>query len=511
MRRSRVLYSCSVRHRLHSVYALVCVLAACGCAGAADVESNDGGDGGVEATAYVDTAMSDVALDGGAGDGPRDASVAFDTGGDTAPPPTCDPRSFGAKADGKTKDTVAIQTAIDACAGTYGTVLLRDGVFLSGMLTLKSEMTFTVDATATLRGTQDDADYPRTEPKTDNTQLLNCRKALLYAERAHDLRIDGKGTIDGNGNTPKWIGPSTLHPEATRPMAIYTTLSDKVTIADLRVKNAAMWGVVNLETDHLWIHDLVIDTPLSGNRDGIDVVDCHHVLVEDVTVTSEDDAICLKSGTARGVDDVLVRRVHVVRSIVANALKMGTASYGAFTHVTFEDITIDSADKAAMAVESVDGALISDILFQRIQFKDVGSPFFVILGDRGTTPLGSIHRVGSIDRVRFTGITGTSTRHTWGSPISGTQTKDGVIHRLRDLVFENVTITGIQGGLTSIPKDPPEYAGQYPDPNLWGDTPGFAWFIRHAEGVTFDRAVATTSKDARKATETRDVTGFIVK
>ena len=389
-------------------------------------------------------------------------------------------------------------------------MLLHDGIFLSGMLTLKSAMVFSIDETATLRGTQDDADYPRTDPKTDNTQLLNCRKALLYAEGVHDLRIDGKGTIDGNGDTPKWIGPSTLHPEATRPMAIYTALSSNVTIANVHVKNAAMWGVVNLEADHLWIHDVVIDTPLSGNRDGIDVVDCHHVLIEDVTVTSEDDSICLKSGTARGVDDVLVRRVHVIRSIVANALKMGTASYGAFTRVTFEDVTIDSADKAAMAVESVDGALIADITFRRIHFKDVGSPFFVLLGDRGTTPVGAVHRVGSVDGVRFEDIVGTSTRHTWGSPISGTQTKDGVVHRLENIAFTNVTMT-VLGGLGSTPRDPPEYAGQYPDPNLWGDTPGFAWFVRHANGVTFDHAVATTSKDARRAMETRDVTGLVVK
>ena len=481
----------------------------CGGAGGPEAAPTDADDARDDAM-IVDTAVADDALVDGAPDATHDGGPTLDTGSDTTPGPTCDPRTYGAKGDGTTKDTAAIQKAIDACAGTYGNVLLTGGVFLSGMLTLKSAMTFTVDAGATLRGTQDDADYPRTDPKTDNTQLLNCRKSLLYAEAVHDLTIDGKGTIDGNGNTPKWIGPSTLHPEATRPMAIYTALSRNVTIAHVHVVDAAMWGVVNLEADDLWIHDVIIDTPLSGNRDGIDVVDCHHVIIEDVTVTSEDDSICLKSGTARGVDDVIVRRVHVMRSIVANALKMGTASYGGFTHVTFEDVTIDSADKAAMAVESVDGATISDITFQRIHFKDVGSPFFVLLGDRGTTPIGSVHRVGTIDGVHFRDVTGTSTRHTWGSPISGTQTKDGIVHRLHDITFDGVTMT-VQGGLTSIPKDPPEYAGEYPDPNLWGDTPGFAWFVRHADAVTFTGATATVTKDARKAMETRDVTGLVLK
>ena len=101
------------------------------------------------------------------------------------------------------------------------------------------------------------------------------------------------------------LGPSTLHPEATRPMALYTALSSRVTIQNITMKNAAMWGIVNLEADNLTIRNVVIDSPLSGNRDGIDVVDCHHVLIEKVTITSEDDSICIKSGSRHGVDDVL--------------------------------------------------------------------------------------------------------------------------------------------------------------------------------------------------------------
>lgn len=440
--------------------------------------------------------------------GGTDATDASTDAASDAPRPVCDARTFGAKGDGKTKDTKALQAAIDACSP--GNVVLRDGTFLTGMLRLRSDLVLSIEKTATLKGTQDDADYPSTSPPTSNTQLLNCRKALLYAEGVHDLTLEGGGTIDGNGNTPKWIGPSKVHPEATRPMAIYTVLSRNVTIHHLKVVNAAMWGVVSLEDDDLSIHDLVVDTPLSGNRDGIDVVDCHRVRIENVTITSEDDSICLKSGVDRGVHDVVVKNARV-KSFIANALKMGTASYGAFANVTFEDVTVESADKAAMAVESVDGAAISNIVFRRITFKDVGSPFFVILGDRGSTPLGSVRRVGTVNGVRFEDIVGTSTRHTWGSPISGTKTKDGVVHPLQNLAFTNVVVTS-KGGLGKVPGDPPEYAGQYPDPNLWGDLPAYNYFLRHVDGVTFTgSSTKTSSADARKAMETRDVTGLVVK
>ena len=432
-----------------------------------------------------------------------------DAAGDAPTAPTCDVRAYGAKGDGVTKDTAAIQAAVDACAGKEGVVRLEHGTFLSGMITLKSNVVLSIDTTATLKGTQDDADYPTTNPPTTNTQLKNCRKALIYAEHAHDIRIEGGGTIDGNGNTPKWIGPSQVHPEATRPMAIYTALSSRVTIQNVKVKDAAMWGIVNLEADDLAIRNVVVDSPLSGNRDGIDVVDCHHVVIENVTITSEDDSICIKSGSRRGVDDVVVRNAHIVRSIVANGLKFGTASYGSFSNVTFEDIVVENVDKAAMAIESVDGADISNITFRRITVHGAGTPIFILLGDRGTTPSNDVHKLGSIDGVVFQDITGDSMKYHWSSPLSGTKLADGV-HKLKNLKFVNVHIAN-KGGLAAVPADPPEYVGQYPDPNLWGDMPAFGYFLRHADGVTFTNSTPTVSPaDARRWLEQRDVTNVTI-
>lgn len=455
-----------------------------------------------------DAAAGDLATapdDGGAPAPPSDLA-----GADLLPPPTCDVRSFGARGDGTTKDTAAIQAAIDACAGTGGTVTLKGGVFLSGMVTLKSNLVFHVDTGATLRGTQDDADYPSTNPPTNNTQLHNCRKTLVYAERASNVRIEGGGTLDGNGNTPKWIGPSSLHPESTRPMVIYTAMSDHVTIENVTVVNAAMWAVVNLEADTLAIRNITINSTLSGNRDGIDIVDCHHVIIEGNTIRSEDDSICIKSGSRVGVDDVMVRNDHVQQSIVANALKFGTASYGSFSNVTFQDIVVDEADKAAMAVESVDGADIRNITFQRITFHKVGSPVFILLGDRGTTPMGDVHKIGSIDGVAFKDIVGDNMKYDWSSPISGLS-KNGSTYTLRNLTFENVQVHN-KGGLTSVPADPPEYAGQYPDPNLWGNMPAFGYFVRHADGVTFSGCVTDVAPaDARQWLETRDVAHLTIR
>src|SRR5262249_16935619 len=160
--------------------------------------------------------------------------------------------------------------------------------------------------------------------------------------------------------------------------------------------------------------------------------------------------------------------------------------------------TIQNVDKAAMAVESIDGAVIDDVRFENIRFHHAGAGAFVLLGRRATSNL-----VGSIDHVLFSHITG-DTFHSWGSAISG-PVIDGKTHSAKDIALNNVHIS-VPGGTRGIPSDPPEYQGQYPDPNLWGDLPAFGYFIRHVQRIEFtDSSVSLQSPDARPPFTLRDV------
>jgi len=398
---------------------------------------------------------------------------------------TCDPRSFGARGDGATKDSAAIQAALDAC----GTVELRGGTFVSGTLRLHAHQTLRVERDATLLGTQDPADYPDLEPPSHNSQLHNCRKALLYGERADGIVITGSGTIDGNGGAKHWLGPAKTNPERTRPMAIFVVASKGVTIEDVAVKNAAMWAVVTMESDDVAIRRIQVDTPFGGTRDGIDVVDDHRVVIEDSTVSSEDDSICLKSGSEYGTRDVTVRNCRVRGSKVANGLKLGTASVGAFEHVVFEHISLEHVDKAGLAVESVDGSAIRDVVFRDIEMRDVGTPVFVLLGARGDST-----RIGTIDDVRFEHVHGDAARHDWGSIVSGVSG-----HPAGHVRFSDVRVV-VRGGRSDVPDSPPDYAGQYPDPNLWGAVPAYGLYVRLADVELADTTFTAREPDARPAT-----------
>src|SRR6185437_8942548 len=109
----------------------------------------------------------------------------------------CDARTYGAKADGTTKDTQAIQNAIDDCAKAGGgTVKLSGGTFLSGPIVLKSNITLDIAKGTTLLGSPDHADYPaKTEFRAPGTQ------SLVSATNAQNIAITGGGTIDGNGES----------------------------------------------------------------------------------------------------------------------------------------------------------------------------------------------------------------------------------------------------------------------------------------------------------------------
>ena len=394
-------------------------------------------------------------------------------------------------------NTTAIHSAINACP-VNGFVWLHNGTFLSGTIVLKNNMTLFIDPTATLLGSGSAADYPTQTPPLSNSQTSNCQRALLYAQSSTNVTITGGGTINGNGRNNFTSGV-----EATRPIAIWTALCNQVYLQNINIVDAAMWTVVNMQSDYLTISNLNInDDGLNGNRDGCDVVDCWHVVIANCTIDSGDDSICLKSGNSRGINDLLVKNCTITKS-QSNGLKFGTASTGTFTNITFQDCTVQNTAHSAMAVESVDGGTISGVMFQRINFSGCQNAIFIILGSRSGAA------VGSVSGITFRNITGSSLTDTRGCPISGCFT-NGVTYRLKNILFDNVNIS-YAGGVGSIPANPAEYVGQYPENTMWGNLPAYGYYLRHATNVTFTNCfTSATSADARPWIATNDVSNLTI-
>src|SRR5438874_5008260 len=92
-------------------------------------------------------------------------------------------RDFGAKGDGKTLDTAALQAAIDACTDAGGgTVLVPAGTFLIATVELKSNVTLHIAASGKLLGTDDGTRYHSVDviPLSGDSTLNDGNWALLY-------------------------------------------------------------------------------------------------------------------------------------------------------------------------------------------------------------------------------------------------------------------------------------------------------------------------------------------
>jgi hypothetical protein len=427
---------------------------------------------------------------------------------------------YNAVGDGAANDTAAIQAAIDACAGTGGTVLLSGArTYLTGMLRLKSNITFFIDTDSSLKASTNGDDFPKQSPPTTNNQLLNCRRAHLYAVNCTNLTIDGGGTIDGSGTSGQTGGVSwyaTGLKEAERPISIWTVVSDHVTIQNIYVRLSAMWTIVPMETDNVLIKNVLLNVDLYPTRDGIDPVDCHHTVIQDCTVYTGDDSFCPKTGIRRGVDDLLIKDCFTAHT-GANSYKFGTASYGGFTNALIQDCYAKNATYATMVVMSRNGADVSNINFSRLEFSNCGTAFFVFLGQQPGHPDGDVDKLGSINNVHFTDILcsiagqpnpDNSTSAIWGSNISG-QIYNNTTYSISNLFFTNCNIT-YKGGRNSIPNNPPEWdSNQYPEVNLWGDLPAYGYYMRHVNGVTFTNCFSRLNgSDVRPEKATNDVAGF---
>ncbi len=260
--------------------------------------------------------------------------------------------SQGAKGDGRTNDAPAIQKAIDTCARSGGgTVYFPAGNYLSGTITLKSNVTLHLSAGATIWGSRNIGDY----------KPLN----LIYAEDAVNITIEGEGTINGNGDA-YWEPNFKAKPERPSPL-IELVRCRNIRIRDVHILNTPGWGIHPVDCDGVSIRGISMITDMRGpNTDGIDPDSSRNVTISDCRIESGDDAICLKTHSGRACENVTV--TNCVLTSDDSAIKFGTASHGDFRNCTFSNCAI-SGTRYGLAMYIKDGGLVEGISFSNITIE----------------------------------------------------------------------------------------------------------------------------------------------
>ena len=209
---------------------------------------------------------------------------------------------FGAKGDGIANNTKAIQTAINAC-GAGGTVHIPKGIFVSGALYLKSNMTLRIEEGGVLKGSTVVEDYlPMILNRFEGWELKTYASLLNAGTlnrngtyNVKDLRITGKGTISGGG---KKLGEAMIKASGLRSRGRLVCLMNcqNVSLSDLTITEPPCWTIHYIYSNNITCQNLNIITANIRNGDGIDPDSSTDAYIFNCTFDTGDDCIAIKSG-----------------------------------------------------------------------------------------------------------------------------------------------------------------------------------------------------------------------
>lgn len=443
--------------------------------------------------------------------------------------------SFGAKADGHTDNTKAIQKTIDAAAAKGGGIVsVPAGKFITGPLHLKSNIDLHLAENAILLGSAHRIDYG-----------AGAAAALIIADSQQNIAITGKGTIDGQGpllikdiyamleagalQDAEW---KTYNPwrqmrpeERNRPKLIFFRLCDGIAIKGITIRDGLCWVQDYKECSHLTIDSISVKSTTFWNNDGIDVVDCRQVRITHSFIDADDDGICLKSENPQGrCEDIDIADCTIRSS--ASALKFGTASRGTFSHIRVRDLKIYDTYRSAIALETVDGAILENIDIRDITATNTGNAIFLRLGRRNRqAPAGKLRHI-YIGNVRVEVPAG---KPDAGYEMEGPPVKDphnvfpsSIVglpdHPVEDVTLDDIRITypgGSSRDTAYIAPDSissiPEREEAYPEFSMFGELPASGLFVRHVKGLHLKKIrFVFTKADFRPAFVFDDVSGLVM-
>ncbi|MCG2583931.1 glycoside hydrolase family 28 protein [Massilia sp. TS11] len=311
------------------------------------------------------------------------------------------PEDFGARADGSTLDTAAIQAAIDRAAGQGGTVVLSKGTYLSGSVFVKSGVTLRIDKDATLRGSQRLQDYPVMPTRIAGIET-SWPAALVNVYREHNASITGEGTIDGDGKVfwqSFWDLRKAYEPRGLRWAADYDAQRPRlVQVYDARdvklgggllLKRAGFWTVQLVYSDGVTVDGVTIRNNEDGkgpSTDGIDIDSSRNVLVQHADISVNDDALCLKAGrdsdglrVNRPTENVVIRDVLVREG--AAGVTFGSETSGGFRNIEAYNITVEGRVPVGILFKSAHtrGGLGQDIRLHDIKLNNIPVVFRVTM------------------------------------------------------------------------------------------------------------------------------------
>jgi polygalacturonase len=391
---------------------------------------------------------------------------------------------LGAVGDGQTINTKAIQEAIEKCSTDGGgLIVVPKGTFLTGSIFLKKGVNLQVEKEGVLKGSVNPEDYPQVNTRWEGVER-EFTAALLNAVDLTGVEVAGEGTIDGSGD--QWVERSrqqrqqgqgggrsgftaTLPP---RPRLICFQNCRKVRIADLSLKNQALWCLHILYCEDVVVEGLTIraSRPSAGpndtsgdpsrskpaiisptiaipSSDGIDPDSSRKVLITKCDIDVNDDCISIKAGkdadgarVNRPCEDIIIEKCRF--GYGHGGVAMGSEVTGGIRNVEVRDCVAEDENWEPIRFKSQPsrGGVVENIIYRNIELKNTRNALTFNMEWRLVPPIAPPAKVLTVVRnVKIINVT-------------GTVKTAGMMHGMKDspienVLFENCKISA-QKGLT---------------------------------------------------------------
>ena len=406
-------------------------------------------------------------------------------------------KTFGAKGDGVTLDTRAIQSAIDkAYANKGGVVDIPPGTYKIGSLILKDNIELHIQSGATLLGSANYKDYTLVKQKYESrTKDLYAKYFMIFAEGAKNISITGAGTIYGNGlNHFEEVRPQNL-----RPFMIRLVNCENVIIRDVKLLESANWTLHLLACREVNIDGIVLETKGEGNRDGLDIDACQKVKVSNSRFSTTDDAIVMKATSDEVCENITITNC-VIFSSGGSGVKTGTESNGGFKNITVSNCVMkDIPRHAGIELMMVDGGVMQNILLDNITMDNVATPFFIRLGIR-LRPYKRGQYVSKIEDVKDIYINNVSVINAkLPSSIIGLHSK-----KIKNVTISNYTVR-YKDVQQSMPYNKVTFQEfDYPAAMMFSKLPAYALYCRSVDELHLQNVLMYSAENEHRPAITLD-------
>lgn len=409
-------------------------------------------------------------------------------------------KDFGAKGDGRTLDTTAIQSAVDACTKDGGgTVLVPAGSFLTGTIELKSNVTLHLATQGRLLGSPDKKDYTAGKGVPPG----NGNIVFLYAANADNISIKGRGTIDGNGVAFYTGQGDNTGPNSPgggyfdRPHLVIFYKCNNLLLRDTFFTKSAYHCFRILHCEQVNIDGIRIYNRVNKNNDGFHFNSCKYVHITNCDVRCQDDACALFGSN---------QFVTVTNCSFSTRWSIFRFGGGEAQNIVVSNCLIYEAYGCPIKISS-GRARLENLTFSNIVMRNVTGPIGIGFSGSASRSTGAAHTENQpveesfVRNIAFNGIRATVVSAPVNHPdipfdvkvYPGEQFSCITLNALGDHFIENVSFTDVHityagGGSKELAakRDIPQTAREYftvwdPEPS---GPPAYGMYARNVKGLT---------------------------